>query len=240
MCTLTFLPGKSGYMVGMNRDEQISRPEASPPVLIETGSGPALYPRDLQDGTWIGANGCGITFALLNWNDVDRLSPKGSSRGRVIPALLKSTSLHHAHATLRHLEVQGLLPFNLIAFFPAEERISQWSWNQRSLDHRYFSWHARQWFSSSLSDAQAGKCRALAYTHARGEADYGTMPWLRRLHASHDPRQPPLSTCVHRPDVKTVSYTELICSPDTVLCNYLEGNPCSSERPIRSLSLPRF
>jgi hypothetical protein len=52
------------------------------------------------------------------------------------------------------------------------------------------------------------------------------------LHASHDAEQGPFSIFVHRKAVRTVSYTELKCTADSVRCNYFPGNPCSGTKIV--------
>lgn len=237
MCTLTFVPIEGGYILGMNRDEKITRGQASPPVVSKRGARQAVYPRDVEGGTWIAASDKGIAFGLLNWNDVHRLAPRTGTRGSVIPAVISSSSSPDAKATLNHLELVGFLPFRLVGFFPAEKRIVEWRWNQLSLEHEAFTWSERQWCSSSLSDARATMRRGLSYARAQREADVGSVAWLRRLHASHDNEERPLSTCVHRTDVKTLSYTEFICAADAVHCNYFAGSPCSPRSAIQSFSM---
>ena len=240
MCTLTFVPGEDGYVLGMNRDEKISRGHASPPATSKAGPGSAIYPGDVEGGTWIAANDIGIAFALLNWNDAHPLHPRTCTRGGVIPALLTSTSSQNVNVTLEALELRGILPFRLVGVFPGEKRIVEWCWNQSSLDHETLGWHNAQWCSSSLSDARAATRRGLSYARAQREADAGSVAWLRRLHASHDEEETPLSTCVHRTDVKTLSYTEFVCTAEAVHCNYLAASPCSPENAMQSLSMIRL
>ncbi len=67
MCTFTFIPKPQGYLLGMNRDERLTREAALPPVAVASAL-PAVYPRESGGGTWIGSNAAGITFALLNQN----------------------------------------------------------------------------------------------------------------------------------------------------------------------------
>jgi len=240
MCTLTFVPGENGYVLGMNRDEKITRGHASPPAVNRDTDGWAIYPRDVEGGTWVAANDSGIAFALLNWNDAHRLHARKSTRGSVIPALAKSTSSQNANLTLEQLELEGVLPFRLVGIFLAEKRIAEWRWNQSSLEHETLGWHNGQWCSSSLSDARATTRRGLSYACAQHQHDAGSVAWLRRLHASHDHEETPLSTCVHRADVKTHSYTEFVCTADAVHCNYLAGSPCSPENALQSLSMIRL
>ena len=224
----------------MNRDEKITRGHACSPAVNRNGTRRVVYPTDVEGGTWIAASDSGIAFALLNWNDAHRLHPQTNTRGNVIPAVITAASSQNADATLKHLDLAGILPFRLVGVFPAEKRIVEWRWNQNLLQHEAFAWYQRQWCSSSLSDAKATKRRGFSFARALGEADKGTITWLRRLHASHDDEERPLSTCVHRSDVKTLSYTEFSCTADAVHCDHLAGSPCSPANAMQSFSLIRL
>ncbi len=175
MCTVTFTPSPNGYLLAMNRDERITRGQAIPPTVVEIDSVQALYPRDVQGGTWIAASSRGITFALLNWNDAGVVQPKTRSRGCVIPALMGCSSVRNADATLNRFEFRGILPFRLVGFFPSEKQIAEWRWGQDSLIRESFAWDSRQWCSSSLSDAQATMRRGLARARAQHERDVNSV-----------------------------------------------------------------
>jgi hypothetical protein len=237
MCTVTFIPRREGYLLAMNRDEKITRGRAAPPTVVEIGSAQVVYPQDVQGGTWIAASSCGIAFALLNWNDAGLVQPKTRSRGCVIPALIRCTSARNADATLKAFDLQGILPFSLVGFFPSEKQIAEWRWDQNSLICDSFAWDSRQWCSSSLSDAQAKTRRRVAYARSQQEGYVNSVAWLRRLHASHDQENPPFSTCVHRQDVETVSYTELLCTPHRVQSNYRGGSPCGGKAGLDSIAI---
>jgi hypothetical protein len=239
MCTVTFTPTPDGYYLAMNRDERIARGPSGPPEVIQYGSTAAIYPRDVEGGTWIAANSGGITFAVLNWNTGGVMQPKTRSRGCVIPALINAVSARKAKEELNNFQLEGILSFRLVGLFPAEKEITEWRWNQNSLEHELSGWCSRQWCSSSLSDTQATLRRGLAYAHAEHESDKGSLVWLRRLHASHDQEEGRFSTCVHRTDVKTLSYAELICTTDAVVLNYLAGSPCSANQAMQSVSIAR-
>ena len=53
----------------------------------------ALYPREPNDGTWLGVNDSGLCLALINWHRIKR-EPEGKleSRGRIIPRLIGASS----------------------------------------------------------------------------------------------------------------------------------------------------
>jgi hypothetical protein len=240
MCTVTFVPRNDGFYVAMNRDERIARPAASPPALFGKGLVESIYPLDSERGTWIAANRTGVAFALLNWNDAQVLHQKKRTRASVIPALLSATCDHAAESAFRRLDLDGILPFRLLGIFPAEERVIEWRWDQKSIQKNIFSWTLRQWCSSSLSDETATATRKQVLERGLRECHAGSLTWLRQLHSSHDNSRPQFSHCVHREEVETVSYTELICSRQRIECNYLAGSPCKRGMTLHRVSLARI
>jgi hypothetical protein len=77
------------------------------------------------------------------------------------------------------------------------------------------------------ADAQAEQRRGTTLALALRESDTGSQRWLRKLHGSRVPGDRAFSTCVHREDVETVSYTELTCTDRRVECEYVVGSPCA-------------
>jgi hypothetical protein len=212
MCTLTVVTGNDMYRMAMNRDEKITRGLGMPPEIHEIDGTRAIYPNDGDGGTWIAANECGIALALLNWSGTApsaKAAAKTRSRGLVIPALIDSRSLSGLHEVFSVSSFTGMMPFRLVGVFPSDREIWEWRWNSIELEFRVYEWKLRHWFSSSLSDKQAESLRGAACRAAQDESDAGSVPWLRRLHASHLSGPGPFSLCVHREDAKTLSYTEV-------------------------------
>jgi len=231
MCTLTFIPRNNGYYLAMNRDERIARGTAAPPARIELGNVSALFPRDIEGGTWIAANELGLAFALLNWNDVIRngtKTVKTRTRGFVIQDVVDLRSLDQVQTRLNHLDLTGILPFRLAGVFPAEKQLWEWRWDMSTLKADTHSWDLRHWFSSSLSDEQAALRRGRVCQAAWQDKRVGTLQWMRKLHRSHAGGAGPFSICVHRKAVRTVSYAEFICTRKNVRCLYFSGSPCRS------------
>lgn len=234
MCTLSVVTHEEGYRIAMNRDERIGRGAGTAVEKYELGGTAVVYPSDGTGGTWIAANEHGVALALLNWNDVvpRQVDPsQARSRGRLIPALIDTRSLAELRAVLDMLELEGMLPFVLVGVFPGEREIWEWRWNSASLESRVHPWQPRHWFSSSLSDLKAQNLRGQFCHSAWAESDAGSAVWLRRLHASHAGGPGPFSICVHREDVKTLSYTELDCTPEAVQCAHFMGSPCAMSSP---------
>jgi uncharacterized protein with NRDE domain len=93
MCTLIGLwRSVSGFaiVVGMNRDESMTRPSDPPAVL--SGTPVIVAPRDRQaGGTWIGVSGTGLVVALSNRRG--RAASSARSRGQLVLDSLRQPSV---------------------------------------------------------------------------------------------------------------------------------------------------
>ena len=236
MCTLSFIPKPGGYLLGMNRDERLSRPPALPPQYIAEAALPCLYPQEPEGGTWIGANAAGTAFVILNWNiSVDR-SLQRVSRGTLIPRLLDSRDAVSTGRQLEQFDLAGILPFRLVGIFPGAQEVREWRWNMQALSSHGHGWLANHWFSSGASDDLAEFHRGLAARAAWQAANAGAIEWLRALHRSHAPARGPFSLCAHREDAGSVSYTEIACLNGSLEMSYHPGSPCERS-PAQTLSL---
>ena len=239
MCTLTFVPAEDGYLVGMNRDELLTRPVAFPPKAFKRSGIEMVYPQEPSGGTWIACNGRGNLLALLNWNGNEsyNLGEKRRTRGFAIPALIGLSDLSTTNSHFQRMDLDGLFPFRLIGVFRNEKIVNEWRWDGAARQFLRFSWDRKHWFSSSLSDSLAEKERGGTCEAAAGEPAARGYGWLRSLHSSHDPKPGPFSVCVHRQDAATVSYTEVRCDATQISMDYLDGNPCLKEGFDRLASL---
>jgi hypothetical protein len=244
MCTLTFFPTEDGYLVGMNRDELLTRPKAIPPKTFKTDGLEITCPQEPSGGTWIACNGHGNLLALLNWNDCKSFykREKRRSRGLLIPQLIGAADLIATDSQFSHLNLHGVFPFRLVGIFRSERIIHEWRWDGNAKQKQQYSWNRKHWFSSSLSDSIAKKIRGSVCEAAAGELAAESISWLRSLHRSHLPKPGPFSICVHRQDAFTVSYTEVRCQGSSVSMDYLDGNPClarTADRPTnQTLAVP--
>ena len=235
MCTLSVIPRDNSYLLGMNRDERIARGAGLPPEVREVADAKAIYPTDGDGGTWIGANQHAVALALLNRNDVTSealTTRKSRSRGVLIPALIGSSELPALQAALADLNIEGILPFRLVGVFASERKIGEWRWNSVQLEFVPHRWEARHWFSSSLSDSRAETVRGAACREAWNQPDAGSARWLRRLHASHIAAPAAFSVCVHRPEVRTLSYSEIECAAAAIRMKHSVDHPCT--RPLQT------
>jgi hypothetical protein len=232
MCTVTFSPRPRGYALAMNRDESRRRAPGLPPSETTRHGRRILSPSEPGGGTWIAVNDTGVTFALINWYAVP--APENSkpvSRGRVVNAVSPATLPVPAQSRLGQLPLKQIKPFRLIGIFPAAREIIEWRWDGRQLVARPARWKLQQWISSGLDEPTAQRLRGSTFRRALPQKSAGTLDWLRRLHRSHGPLAGPFSTCMHRADAATVSYTEVAVAPGRVTLRYHAGAPCDDTQP---------
>jgi len=227
MCTVTIIPGRKGYRLGMNRDEKLTRSAGRPPQLITEQGRSFIAPSEPGGGTWIGLNDQGACLALINWYSVNRqVAGRATSRGEIIPAARHAANSESVDAVLSKLPLKRTNPFRLIGVFPVSRTIIEWRWDLKRLTRRKHSWHAQQWISSGFDESAAQRMRSRTFVVARRQKTSGSLEWLQRVHRSHSPVPGPFSTCMHREDAATVSYTEVSVSGRRGALRYHGGAPC--------------
>jgi hypothetical protein len=241
MCTVTFSPRKRGYALAMNRDEKLTRAAGLPPAENIINGRRVLAPSEPSGGTWISVNDTGVTFALINWYSIrTRVETKPISRGEVVRAVSFCNTAVLADEKLELLLLKHINPFRLIGVFPETEEILEWRWNLIRLSTQKHSWRLQQWISSGFDEPQAQRMRGKTFQTAARQAFAGSLAWLRRLHRSHLPTTGPFSTCMHREDAATVSYTEVNVSSRKSEMRYFGASLCRcarSQLQVRDLNL---
>jgi hypothetical protein len=231
MCTLSFVPKADGFLLAMNRDEQRSRASGLPPAVRRCGGLAAVYPSEPGGGTWVGINEAGLCAALINWYSRPQLrSAPAFSRGMIIPRLLSCSSLEEAERSLLSLPVSRLNPFRLILIGLPGDGVREYGSYESGVERVCHPWSSGHWFSSGHDEASASRVRSDVCRDAAKTSDAGTLSWLERLHATHDPEPGADSVCMHRDDAATVSLTVLEVSGDSASMSYYDGPPCESIR----------
>lgn len=226
MCTLSLVPRECGFLLAINRDEQRTRSKALPPAIHRCGDLDALYPREPGGGTWIGINEAGLCAALINWYARPQLwKTQAFSRGEIIPRLLVARTIDEAEGILSGLLLPKLNPFRLILIRHGEA-VREFRSDTEGIELASHDWGIRHWFSSGHDEKSASRIRGETCRRAHAEPDVGTLLWLRRLHASHDPEIGADSICVHRDDALTVSLTILESSDISAAMCYADTSPC--------------
>ena len=227
MCTVTFSPRKRGYALAMNRDEKLTRASGLPPVASVLHGRRVLAPSEPSGGTWISVNDSGVTFALINWYAIrTKVESKAVSRGKVVNAVSHCDAAMQANERLELLPLRHINPFRLIGIFSHPREIVEWRWDLNRLTSQKHAWRLRQWISSGWDEPQAQRTRGKAFQAATKQKTVGRLEWLRRVHRSHAPASGPFSTCMHREDAATVSYTEISVASSQTAMRYGNAAPC--------------
>jgi len=230
MCTVSFLARKNGYALAMNRDEKLTRAIGLPPSKKIINGRTVLSPSEPGGGTWIALNDSGVTFALINWYSIRaQVKSKPVSRGQVVNAVSTAFTPDFAAVALAQLPLKQINPFRLIGFFPATHEIAEWRWNLKKLVRQKCPWKMQQWISSGFDELTAQRIRSETFRRALKQKSAGNLNWLRRLHRSHAPQAGPFSTCMHRTDATTASYTEVRISARARAMRYQTGVPCQRD-----------
>ncbi len=238
MCTVTFIPRPPGYRLAMNRDEKRTRVGGLPPSTKSAGGRAVVCPSEPGGGTWLALNDSGATLALVNWYSVSaRVHALPRSRGEVVNAVSATASAAEAGERLARLPLRQVNPFRLVGIFPATREISEWRWDLKQLVRRRHRWRAQQWISSGFDEPAAQLVRGRTFRRAQRQKSAGTLGWLRRLHRSHFPGRGPFSTCMHREDAATVSYTEVVVGKRRAILRYVPGPPCQRKLRARRRTL---
>src|SRR5579871_6575106 len=114
MCTVTYLPTPTGYILTSNRDEALVRKPAEIPDSVAIGNCQVLFPRDGEaGGTWIATADNGRTVCLLNgaFTRHKHNPPYRKSRGLVV---LDFFTLPNAKAFADSYDLTGIEPFTIL------------------------------------------------------------------------------------------------------------------------------
>lgn len=229
MCTVTFIPREVGYYLAMNRDEQRTRMAGLPPKKNFIDGRWVMFPSEPGGGTWIAVNDSGTSLALVNWYSVDaRVSGRAVSRGELVKAVSACATPDEVAQRLKALPIDWINPFRLVGIFAEDREVSEWQWDLSRLVRKVHKWKAQQWISSGFDELTAQELRSRTFRAAQWEEASGELGWLRRLHSSHAPHKGAFSTCMHRADAVTVSYTEIVVAKREAIMRYCGKAPCEA------------
>src|SRR5215472_13564368 len=160
MCTVTFIARRSGFCLGMNRDEKLTRAPGLPPTKKKLNGHVVVCPSERGGGKWIALNDSGVCLALINWYAVKRsvtLDPM--SRGEIVKTVCATDSPEVVETKLHGLPLQRINPFRLIGIFPVSKEIVEWRWDLKRLVRKKCSWKTQQWVSSGFDEPTAQRVR---------------------------------------------------------------------------------
>lgn len=257
MCTVSWIHEPDGYQLFCNRDEARTRKPALPPQVLEIHRVKTIAPRDGDfGGSWISVNEYGLALCLLNFHPA---SPKSgsefTSRGLLLMELANCHSREEVLEQIAARQLEKFQPFTLLTLTPTKSAfIVRWDGNRCSFDH---DGDAQMPLTSSSFDSvkvvEARKQR-FGELSAAWSADGTSAPSLTgartfrprssqaslllEYHRDHDPAPSAYSTCMHRPDAETVSFSRIKVDSNSVEFRYHPHSPCREGKAAFQI-LPR-
>jgi Transport and Golgi organisation 2 len=222
VCTVSWIHQAGGYHLLCNRDEKRSRGTALPPRVAELDGVRYIAPTDADGGGfWIAVNEFGLSLCLLNGHP----SPAQRSRGLVIRDMVSARSVAECLLRVKQLDVHAYAGFTLVALEPRRPAaLVQWNGGELTIDP---AGDSHMPLTSSAYDP-AGVRRSRLNDFARlGRSATSIDPaLLHKFHVSHGSEPNAYSTCMHRPDAATVSFSWVAVTNSQVRFVYLPGAPC--------------
>lgn len=204
MCTVSYIPSGTGYILTANRDEDPAR-TALPPAWRRTPGGVELMaPLDSQKGgTWIAGDRAGRMACLLNgaFEKHHRQPPYRMSRGQLVWDAFEATDFD---AFLREADPDGVEPFTLLLTEPGKFR--RWVWDGQQ-PHLFVHEPGQTglWSSATLYSGE-DHARKAAYFQKELEGRGRSPETLLDIHGA-DARGPFI---LNLPGVRTVSITQVV------------------------------
>jgi hypothetical protein len=235
VCTVSWVHQTEGYQLFCNRDEKRTRGIAFAPRITERGGVRYISPVDSDcGGTWLSANEFGVSVCLLNGSVSADASAIRRSRGLLLHDLAWAPSADECAVWLKHLDLRPYAPFTNVILEPGRPAIlAQWNGVELAVDP---AGDRRMPLTSSSYDA-AGVRRARLDEFVRrvGVARPMDPASLYCFHSSHGAAPDAYSTCMHRVDAETVSFSWVVVSKDAVRFSYSPGAPCQSKPSVQKI-----
>lgn len=227
MCTVSVVAHRRGIRLMCNRDERRTRAAALPPLERRLGGQVALFPVDPEGGgTWVGVNHRGVILALLN-RSVDLAGrPPGrlTSRGRIVPRLLRASSIDEAIREAGALPAAQFAPFRLVIVQGAVYATVTGGGARAAITALGVVSRPRM-FSSSLGDAVVEHARRRVFDNLVAANPDRPLVAQRVFHRHQWADRRDISVSMARPDSRTVSRT-------CVDVDYVDGRVSMSYQPI--------
>ncbi|ETN96051.1 NRDE family protein [Zhouia amylolytica] len=204
MCTVSFIPKHSGYILTSNRDESPKRKTFSPQQKLLKGGIKVTAPIDAEKGgTWIATDGAYKTACIMNGGFVKhkRELPYRKSRGQIVFEAFEADSFW---GFIKESNFHNIEPFTLVLVDDENLLVLVWDGKEKRIQELDNS-KSHLWSSSTLYNDEA-HLEKLKYFESFLKNNQSTAENLLRLHGVEADNLFVLDL----PHVKTVSTTQVI------------------------------
>jgi hypothetical protein len=244
VCTLSWFPTPDGYEVFFNRDERRSREPAVPPAIHTRDGIRFVAPLDSDfGGSWLAVNEHGVTLAVENgYTDLDDLAHEPAegftSRGLLLTSLADCRSSAEALRRVEGLDLHKYRSFLLTVFDEdGTGLLARWVRGLLSVDRKLED--LVPIISSSFETDDVRRSRRDLFHRLRDRAGSRTAELHLAYHASHLPQKSAYSTCMHRPEARTVSFSHVQVDQREARFHYVPHPPCQGRPAAPPITLAR-
>jgi hypothetical protein len=226
MCTVSWIHKDGGYHLFCNRDEKKERSPALPPRVDQRGWVRFIAPVDPQSGgSWIGVNEFGVSVCLLNSANPVNAAAALRSRGLIVRDVIWAESTEDCALWLNQLDLSRVAPFTVLLLQPGTPAIIG-AWNGEYVDVIRSADSYVPLTSSSHDSSRAREIRRREFRALAASAGVVDPALLYAFHSGHGPAPSAYSTCMHRPDAETVSFSHIAVTPKEIRFSYWPTSPC--------------
>lgn len=234
MCTVSWMRQDGGYRLFCNRDEKHTRRIALPPAIRERRGVRFIAPLDgAYGGTWIGVNQFGLSLCLLNrYQDEEISSIEAASylsRGLLLVELIDCRTRSQTQSRIEQINLAHFRPFTLLILEPERPSLLT-HWTGHKLLSETDCESATPLISSSHDLTGVSLTRRRQFNSLLIESGKVDDNMLGKFHSSHSPTASAYSTCMHRDDARTVSFSKVNVSRDGIEFFYHADSPCAGAR----------
>jgi len=219
MCTVSYLPAPSGFILTSSRDEKIARPAAklSKPVIINDHE--VTFPKDPQgQGSWIAASKS-RTVCLLNgaFTAHQPKPPYKHSRGLVVLHAFKYYTIQNFASTY---DFTGLEPFTLLLVELGALVVLRWD-GSTLFTSELDAFQPQIWSSATLYSPEIIKKRQVWFRQWLNTSKELTLESIRSFHKTAGDGNPENAVLMQRDNqYATVSLTSVVGSDGHVEMTY--------------------
>jgi hypothetical protein len=228
MCTATWLYSEHGYDLFFNRDELRVRGTARPAEPKLVNAIPCIFPEDSDaGGTWIGVNERGFAACLLNYYGQSGTAARSSytSRGLLMTSILDCSNTRDAADRVLSLNPMDYRHFSMLLLEPTgPPALLRWTGQDSGPELTLDPSMPKSSSSFKTAEVVASRKGLLTSHYQFSDTDD-----LALYHRSHEPERGPYSVCMHREDARTVSFSHVAVTRDTIVFDYTPGSPCITE-----------
>ena len=247
MCTVSWIRGADDYQLFFNRDERRTRLQALPPRLLSRDGVRFLAPVDGDfGGTWISTNEFGISLCLLNGANLTGSSgpPPTAARslGLLLPELISSANISDVYDRLQRTDFAYYAPLTLVGMGLGAAAVAiEWDGRQRVsnvMEQSCFMLTSSSFQTEAVCQTRQTEFARIIAVRTPDSSPTPDQAAFLQFHASHVPSRSAYSTCMHRPDAETVSFSQITATAQSTELLYSPAAPCQQVQAA-SWTLPR-